>query len=239
MSGIEISAVLTGRVKPLGKRQLPSGIDKSPVERAVVFGELGLEGDEQGDLRFHGGVEKAIHHYPFDHYSYWNDVFLQGVQDYKGPLLTEAGAFGENISTLGLTEEDVCLGDIYQLGTGVVQISQGRQPCWKLNERFGERQMARQVQSTGRTGWYYRVLEEGVVGAGDYLNLRERLAPEWSLAQVTNLLYVDVKNFPALEDFHNLPFLADSWKKLAERRLVKREVEDWENRLNDAELKED
>lgn len=232
MDVIEISAVLTGSVKPLGVRQSPSGIDKSAVEGGISFDELGLQGDEQGDLRLHGGVEKAIHHYPFDHYKFWADVLLKEEHDYPGPPLTEVGAFGENLSTIGLTEKEVCLGDIFQLGTGVVQISQGRQPCWKLNERFGERSMARQVQSTGRTGWYYRVLEKGVVGAGDHLQLKERLAPNWSLARVTDLLYVDVQNYAALEGLRNLPFLTESWRRLAERRLAKDEVEDWEPRLN-------
>ena len=236
MKRFEITAVLTGRVKPLGRRHTPSGIDKSPVKGPLAFGEFGLLGDEQGDLRLHGGVEKAIHHYPFDHYKFWADVLLKEGRDYCGPSFKEAGAFGENLSTIGLTEKEVCLGDIFQLGTGVVQISQGRQPCWKLNERFGVSSMARQVQETGRTGWYYRVLEDGVVGAGDCLCLKERLAPEWTLGRVTNLLYVDVENFTALNELLGLPFLAPNWRALAERRLAKGDVEDWRPRLDGPQL---
>ncbi|GAA6211257.1 MOSC domain-containing protein [Hyphomicrobiales bacterium 4NK60-0047b] len=235
MERFEITAVLTGRVKPLGARRASSAIDKSPVKGLLAFGKFGLNGDEQSDLRLHGGVEKAIHHYPFDHYKFWTDDLLKEGVDYCGPPLKKAGAFGENISTVGLTEKEVCLGDIFQLGTGVVQISQGRQPCWKLNERFGVSLMARQVQKTGRTGWYYRVLKEGVVGAGDCLCLKERLAPEWTLGRVTNLLYVDVKNFAALSELQDLPFLAPNWRRLAERRLTKGNVEDWAPRLDGPE----
>lgn len=232
MKRVEITSVLTGRVKPLGARRASSAIDKLPVKGSLAFDEFGLLGDEQGDLRLHGGVEKAIHHYPFDHYKFWAGVLLDEGRDYCGPSLKEAGAFGENISTVGLTEKEVCLGDIFQLGTGVVQISQGRQPCWKLNECFGVSMMARQVQETGRTGWYYRVLEDGLVGAGDCLCLKERLAPTWTLGRVTELLYVDVKNFTALSELLELSFLAPSWKVLAERRLAKGAVEDWGARLD-------
>ncbi|MEP3475767.1 MAG: MOSC domain-containing protein [Hyphomicrobiales bacterium] len=232
MKRFEITSVLTGRVKPLGARRTPSGIDKSPIKGPLAFGELGLLGDEQGDLGLHGGVEKAIHHYPFDHYKFWTDILLDEGRDYCGPSLQEAGAFGENISTIGLTEKEVCLGDIFHLGTGVVQISQGRQPCWKLNERFGVSMMARHVQETGRTGWYYRVLEDGVVGAGDCLCLKERLAPTWTLGRVTELLYVDVKNFTALSELLELSFLAPNWRRLAEWRLTKGAVEDWGPRLD-------
>lgn len=228
---IEIKSVLVGEVKPLGERQAPSAIDKKPLTARSDYNEFGLLADSQGDLEAHGGLEKALHHYPFDHYGYWSSVLSSREGAYEGPSLEVPGAFGENISTSGVVESLVCLGDIFQLGTGVVQISQGRQPCWKLNERFCERKMARSVQKSGRTGWYYRVLEVGSVGPGDKFVLKERLAPEWDLARVTNLLYVDTKNFAALEAMVQLPFLAESWRKLAERRLAKGEVEDWSGRL--------
>lgn len=235
MEKIEIKSVLAGEVKPFGQRQAPSGIDKYAVEGRAEFNQFGLVDDAQGDLKAHGGLEKAIHHYPLDHYSYWKEVLAKSGGDYSGPSLERSGAFGENLSSIGWTEADVCLGDIFQLGSGVVQISQGRQPCWKLNERFGEKTMARSVQKTGRTGWYYRVLDEGAVQAGDELQLIERLAPDWDLERVTNLLYVDVKNFGAFEEMVKLPFLTASWKQLAERRLAKGEVEDWKRRLDGSE----
>ncbi|NVJ03616.1 MOSC domain-containing protein, partial [Myxococcus sp. AM009] len=128
-------------------------IDKRPVRDAVEVGINGIVGDEQGDLRVHGGPDKAIHHYPFDHYAAWQaDIGAQ-------PLLAQPGAFGENVSTTGITEADICVGDRLRAGSVMLEVSQLRQPCWKLNDRFNTRDMARRVQHTARTGWYYRVLE--------------------------------------------------------------------------------
>lgn len=227
-----VEAVLIGKIKPLGQRQAPSGIDKRPIERPIVFDELGFQGDEQGDCQAHGGLEKAIHHYPFDHYPKWAALFDQEKSPiYQGPDLSLPGAFGENISSSGLVEEDVCLGDVFELGTGIVQISQGRQPCWKLNERFGVKTMARRVQNTGMTGWYYRVLKPGEVQAGHRLLLLERPGVDWPLSRVTKLLYEKTSDFEALEGLLMLPFLAESWRLLVERRLKRRAVEDWTKRL--------
>ena len=135
-----LHALLTGKVKPLGKRGAPSGIAKTPVKDPIMLGPTGFEGDAQGDTKHHGGPEKAVHHYPFDHYAAWTSEI--------GPhaRLAEPGAFGENLSTLGLTEDVVAIGDIFSLGSAVLQVSQGRQPCWKLNERFEIPDMARRVQ---------------------------------------------------------------------------------------------
>ncbi len=232
MIDCEIISVLVGKVAPLGKRGAPSAIDKRPVEGAVEFDRMGLILDEQGDRSSHGGVEKAIHHYPFDHYQTWADKLNIEVDGpYAGPDLLKPGAFGENISTLGIVEQDVCLGDVFELGTGKVQVAQGRQPCWKLNERFGAKTMARMVQKSGMTGWYYRVLDPGVVESGDRLRLSDRLAPQWPLSRVIELLYEKTTDFDALEDLVALPFLAQSWRALIARRLERGEVEDWSRRL--------
>jgi len=231
MIDCEIISVLVGKVAPLGERAVPSAIGKRPVEGAVAFDRMGLILDEQGDRSSHGGVEKAIHHYPFDHYQPWADQLQVEEGGYHGPDLSKPGAFGENISTLGIVEKDVCLGDIFELGTGKVQIVQGRQPCWKLNERFGQKTMARLVQKSGMTGWYYKVLEPGEVASGDRFRLIERLAPAWPLSRVIELLYEKTTDFSALEDLVALPFLAKSWAGLVARRLERGEVEDWTARL--------
>lgn len=238
MVEIFIDAVLAGEVKSLGAKGAPSGIDKKPVSGFVAFDELGLVTDAQGDLTVHGGVDKAIHHYPFDHYQYFERLFLENDVGQVGldfvrfdGVLPQAGAFGENISTRGLVEADVCLGDIFQLGSGVVQLSQGRQPCWKLNERFQIKTMAKWVQKSGLIGWYYRVLEPGSVGAGDRLVLKERPGAEWSLARVNELIYGKTQDYKALEQLVALPYLAERWRLMFEKRLEKKEVEDWSRRL--------
>lgn len=218
--------LLTGQVAPLPGSEAPSGICKTPVDRPLTLGPEGFESDEQADRRVHGGVEKAVHHYPLDHYARWR-AELGDL-----PPLGAPGGFGENLSTSGLTEEAVAVGDIFRLGTALIQVSQGRQPCWKLNRRFDVPDMARRVQQTGRTGWYYRVLQPGTVSPGDRLELIERVAPDWTLRRLWHALYVDRMNLGELEGIAALGVLAEGWRKYAVRRLESRRVEDWSARLD-------
>lgn len=212
----EIFAVLTGKARPF-RGDEPSAIAKRPVADAVSVGPMGLAGDEQADRSVHGGIDKAIHHYPADHYDWWRD-HLGEV-----PLLDAPGAFGENISTTGLDEHGVCLGDRFRLGTALVEVTQARQPCWKLDHRFGAKGVMAQVVKTRRTGWYYRVLEPGVVRAGDTLALIERPWPVWPLASLFGLLIGgEAKDRPAdLRALRDVSILAETWKlrraKLAEQ----------------------
>lgn len=213
----EILAVLCGQVRPFRGDDEPSAIGKLPVEHAVAVGPLGLAGDEQADRTVHGGIDKAVHHYPADHYAWWRE-HLGNV-----PLLDAPGAFGENISTTGLDETNVFLGDRFRLGTALVEVSQARQPCWKLDHRFGTKGVMAQVVKTRRTGWYYRVLEPGQVRAGDSLELVERPYPDWPLASLFGLLIGgEAKDRPAdLRALREVPVLAETWKvrraKLAEQ----------------------
>ncbi|ATQ69383.1 MULTISPECIES: MOSC domain-containing protein [Methylosinus] len=214
---------------PLGPRAAPSGIGKSVAPPPWRITRTGLDGDRQGDLVNHGGEEKALHHYPRDHYARWF-----GEEPALAAALAEAPAFGENISTFGITEQDVCVGDVFALGAARLQVSQGRQPCWKLNERFQRKDMARRVQDSGRTGWYYRVLGEGAVQPGDRLELIERPLPDWPVLRLNELLYRRMLDFDALEQMTQLPQLAAPWRELASRRLLRRKVEDWSSRLEGA-----
>lgn len=224
-AGVRIDALLTGVAVPYTRPGSRSGIAKSPRSGPVRIGELGLEGDEQGDTRVHGGVDKAVHHYPFEHYAAWR-AELGAL-----PVLAAPGAFGENLSSRGLDEGAVCLGDRYALGTAVLEVSQGRQPCWKLNDRFGAPDMARRVQDTGRTGWYYRVPQPGVARAGDALVLLERPWPDWPLRRLMRLLAERVLDPDRLREALELP-LVPSWRKLLERRLESSLVEDWARRID-------
>lgn len=185
---------------------------------------LGIEGDEQGDLRVHGGVEKAIHHYPYEHYRAWADELGEHA------LLAQPGAFGENFSTQGWREADVCLGDRIRIGSALIEVSQGRLPCWKLDERFNVAQMALRMQQNGRTGWYYRVLEEGQVQVGDRLQIVEREHREWSIARLSGVLFDKRPETALLEECLALP-LVPSWRKNLQRRLEQRQVKDWTSRL--------
>ena len=221
-----IDTLYVGTLAPLGASRVPSGIIKRSAPGPWLITRTGIVGDQQGDMRHHGGPEKAVHHYPREHYAAWIKEEPDLAQGLASPP-----AFGENLSTLGITEESVCIGDIYRVGGVVLQVSQGRQPCWKLNARFNRPDMAWRVQTTGRTGWYYRVLSEGRIEAGDVLVLMERPRPEWPLARVITLLYRRSLDFGALATLANVPELAASWRDLAARRVATRSVEDWSMRL--------
>ena len=217
-----VEALFIGELAPLGPQNAPSGIRKRKVEGPQAITRTGLAGDHQGDTKNHGGPEKAIHHYPRDHYRAWR---AEGID-------AEPPAFGENISTSGLTEADVCVGDVFSFGSAVLQIAQGRQPCWRLNARFDRPDMAFRVQKSGRTGWYYRVIEEGAAEAGDRLILQARPQPHWPLTRIIDLLYTRTLDMDALAALSALPELAQSWRTLAARRIETQAVENWERRLH-------
>ena len=227
---IVIDKLFAGEPAPLGPRGAPSAICKRPIEGPWIVTADGLVGDAQGDRVNHGGLEKALHHYPQDHYASWAREL-----PILAETLAEVPAFGENISTIGLTEADVCIGDIFRVGGVTLQIAQGRQPCWKLNARFGIEDMAVRVQRTGRTGWYYRVVEPGRIVPGDGLKQLDRLHPEWPLSRITALLYERTLAFDELAALAQLPELADGWRRLAERRIKSRSVESWQSRLEGSE----
>lgn len=221
-----VDRLLVGSISPLGARSVPSGIRKFPTSSAEL-GPTGFTGDEQGDTKRHGGMEKAVHQYCLDHYARWRaELGELGVLD-------QPGAFGENLSVSGVSEDDVCVGDIWSLGDAVVQVSQARQPCWKLNARFGVPDMARRVQGSGRTGWYYRVLEPGQVTEGAQLHLLHRPNPLWPVSRLVTVLYTKTCDWQALLAMSALEGLSDSWRQIATRRLETGQIEDWSNRLGE------
>jgi MOSC domain-containing protein YiiM len=225
---VRLTALLTGRLQALDARGTQSGIHKEERCGPVYLGAEGLAGDEQGDRKRHGGPEKALHHYAYEHYAYW--------RAWCGPLdvLSRPGAFGENLSTTGLTEDNCCIGDVYALGTAVLQVSQARQPCWKLNQRFGRKDMALQLQRSRLTGWYYRVLQAGFIAAGDQLRLLERPHAAWPLRRLLNSIYGEAErmHLPTLAEIAGLEALSPSWRQLAQKRLECGVLEDWAPRLS-------
>lgn len=220
-----IDAVLVGRAVPYTREGTFSAIAKEPLAAPVWVGMLGLKGDEHGDPEAHGGSDKAVLHYAFDHYEAWR----ADLGDH--PLLARCGAFGENISMRGVTERDICLGDRLRAGDVLLEVSQARQPCWKLDDRFGMRGMARRVQDTLRSGWYYRVLEGGVLAPGDALVLVQRPFPDWPVSRLLELLYHKRLETEWLRGALGLPLPA-SWLATFERRLARGKVEDWSSRLD-------
>lgn len=176
-----VTAVCTGTARPfLGAET--SAIAKRPREGAVQVLAEGLAPDEQADRTVHGGPEMALHLYPLDHHAWWREL----IGDH--PALDEPGGFGSNLAVAGLTEDMVHIGDRFRLGTALVEISQPRQPCWKIEHRFGHKGMVAAIVKSGRCGWYFRVLETGEVAAGDTLERVATGAAEWSVARVFRAL---------------------------------------------------
>ncbi|EMD77116.1 MOSC domain-containing protein [Vibrio diabolicus] len=218
-----VKAVLAGKTVPYA-HGAQSAINKQVLPERQHATELGFISDEQGDPRFHGGIQKALHIYPSEHYPIWQQELGERT------IFQSAGGFGENISSEGVTESTICLKDKIRIGSTLLEVSQGRMPCWKLNVRFDQHDMARRLQDTLRTGWYFRVLEEGDIGAGDEIILCERPYPEWPLARIMGAVFTGCLDREELTKLSELP-LVESWGKLVERRLETGEVEDWEMRL--------
>ncbi len=219
---VNVEQIRGGRAVPFGPNGEPSAIAKEPLSGPVEISETGIHGDEQGDTRHHGGV----HQYPADHYRAFQASGVRVDGRAPGP-----GAFGENLVTYGMSEADVCIGDVFRLGSAVLEVAQARQPCWRLNVRFGDPGMARLVQDSGRTGWYYRVLEPGHASAGDALECLERPHRDWPLSRILAVFYHAPLNTKELEALLELSALAESWRALIRRRLERGVVEDWQGRL--------
>jgi MOSC domain-containing protein YiiM len=204
-------------IEPAGERDLSdkpwtTAFFKQPISHSTIARTNGLDGDGQADLEVHGGPDKAICVYSFDHYAYWQTVI--GVN----PLPT--GAFGENFTLSGIDENNVCIGDVWQVGDSlVVQISQPRQPCWKLARRWQRKTLAHEVQDNGKTGWYFRVLKEGPVKAGMKLTLVERTHPDWTVAQANQVMHHDKHNATAAAELAGLDELSESWKWQLSKRF--------------------
>lgn len=208
---VPVTAIFVGQVAQRWPDKAPSAIAKISVPGPRAVTTIGLQGDAQADLEVHGGAGKAIHHYPADHYALWQ-AELSGLIDPASPRF-RPGGFGENVTTIGLTEESVCIGDIFRWGRATVQISQGRQPCWKLTAHTDVRQMAYLVQKTLRTGWYYRVLDAGQVAPGDLLTLTERPHPGFTVARVTGARLSPRLNAAEARDLAGLESLDIGWRE--------------------------
>jgi MOSC domain-containing protein YiiM len=214
MMTIIVNALLAGKAKPFARGE-HSAIGKAALNGPVNIGFLGIDIDEQFDKRYHGGPDKALHHYPFDHYAKWATTAPNAI------LSNVAGAFGENITTSGLTEKSVCIGDRFRLGTALIEISQGRQPCWKQAVNSQWAALPVMMVKHRRCGWYYRVIEEGVAHAGDELTLLDRPLPDWTVGRVIGLLLGgDHKtDKAALQSLAQMDVLYNGWRQRAAELL--------------------
>lgn len=225
---VTIQSLFVGNAKPLsreGHADVLSGIVKAPQTGKVWLSINGLQGDEQGDRTYHGGPEKALHHYAAEHYPYWRSLYA------PGPVEMVAGAFGENVSTVGMTEQDVFIGDVYRVGSELVQVSQGRQPCWKLNRLLRREDAAAVMQASGATGWYYRVLQDGWIATGDLFELIERPQPAWPMARLISALFSSQLRLDEWRQAAEIAQLTPNWRTTFSRRAQSGQIEDWTRRL--------
>lgn len=220
----QIDSIFLGKIADRWAGRPPSAIGKTLVTGPQEITALGFVQDAQADLEHHGGHDKAIHHYPSDHYPLW-------IAEGQVPRGTIPAAFGENLATLGMVETNICIGDKLRLGTAVVEVSQGRQPCWKVSEHTQNPKMAYLFQKTGRTGWYYRVLEDGNLSAGDQISLLERICPEWTVEKVTRARLSRAVSPLDAEALANLEVLAKGWRDAFARMAKGDRDEDTEARL--------
>lgn len=188
-----------------------SAIAKQAVSEPVRIGTLGLAGDEQADHVHHGGADKAVHLYPHEHYAHWRER----LGDHA--LLAAPGAFGENISARGGDETNLCLGDRFRFGSAVLEISHGRQPCWKIDHRFGVKGVTAHIVRTGRCGLYFRVLEEGEARSSGTLERIAQPLPRWPVARVFRLLIGGgaFDDREGVRELAHLEVLAQTWRDRA------------------------
>ena len=181
-----------------------TGFYKQNVAGRIWLGYEGLRGDQQADRKHHGGAEKAACVYAVEHYPAWRDSLKLAEMAH--------GAFGENFTVQGMVEAEVCVGDVFQIGAARVQVSQPRQPCWKLARRWRIKDLTTQVEQTGRTGFYFRVLHHGWVEAGETLELLERPFPRLTIAHANGVMHHRKEDFAAAAELAMCPLLSASWK---------------------------
>ncbi|KAK0102361.1 hypothetical protein ONS95_005982 [Cadophora gregata] len=203
----------TSKMKPMHNLSISTGIYKQPRTTRVFCSFTGLADDEH-DLTFHGGVDKAVHQYYPRHYPSWKSDFPSAASAF------EVGGFGENVVSEVMNERNVCIGDVIRIGEVLLQVSLPRQPCFKLNHRFGLKAFTSQTWKKSRTGWYYRVLEEGWMGMGDRIELVERRHEEWTIERVQEYLHRDKGNLEMLTKLEQIPEFGTECKTAFKRMIA-------------------
>ena len=188
---------------PYRDETMTTGIYKQPIEGAVMLRELNLDGDGQADLKAHGGIYKAAYVYSTDNYAYWREQLNRDDFTY--------GQFGENFTVTGMLETDVYIGDVFEIGNAVVQVTQPRVPCYKLAHKMGDNKFQKQFLQSHRVGFYLRVLNEGMVEAGQSFRLIEQDEVRISVHNINHLLYTDGKNTDLARKALQVRALSPGW----------------------------
>ena len=192
-----------------------TGIFKEAVQGPVMLRALNLDGDGQADLSVHGGVSKAVYGYPSEHYSFWKRELPE--------MTLPFGMFGENFTTEGLSEDNVNVGDRFRVGEAEVMATEPRLPCYKLGIKFGRADIIRRFLQSGRTGFYFAVMTEGFVEAGDEIELLSRDPNNITIAHITRLYAFEKDDLETMRRAAKLEALSESWREYFEKQLRKRE----------------
>jgi MOSC domain-containing protein YiiM len=198
---------------PWQGKVVATGIFKEPVNSPLMLGTLNLEGDRQADLSVHGGVDKAVYAYPAEHYDYWRGE----LPDMDLP----PGMFGENFTVEGLFEERVLIGDRFRIGEAEVIVTQPRLPCYKLGVKFGRADMVKRFLASRRTGFYFAVLREGMVEAGNAIELIGREEESVSVADITRVYAFEKDDLQTIKRAIRVAALPESWKDYLQKRIEK------------------
>ena len=185
---MQISATNTAKPTTIiwNDKEVITGIYKTPTNKPIFLGKDIVENDEVSDRKYHGGEFKACYLFSEDHYNYWKNLYPE--------LDWNWGMFGENITVSGLNEKELHIGDIYKIGSAQIQVTQPREPCFKLGVKFGSQEILKQFINHGFPGTYIRILEEGYVKAGDTFELVNKAKNTLNIWQFFNLLYSKEKN---------------------------------------------
>ncbi|EJR90754.1 MULTISPECIES: MOSC domain-containing protein [Bacillus cereus group] len=198
-----------------GGKVIHTGINKKQVKEPVYLSFVKFNGDGQADLVHHGGVDKAVCVYTGDHYPYWEKELNQDFV---------YGAFGENITVSSMREEDVCIGDTFELGQAIVQVTQPRQPCFKLAKKYNIPKLPLYFQETGYTGFYFRVLKEGWVSSVDTLKKLQSDPKGVSVAFANRIMHKEKQNIEGVKRILEVNALSCSWRKSFEKRISGEEI---------------
>ena len=190
-----------------------TGIFKEPLEGPVMMRTLNLDGDAQADLTVHGGPDKAVYAYPFEHYEYWRNE----LPEIKFPH----GMFGENFTTEGLLEMDVNIGDRFRIGEADLVVTQPRLPCYKLQVKFGRTDIVKRFLQSRRSGFYFAVMREGEVQAGDTIELLSRDGNNVSVADIVRLYAFERDDLETLRRAVQVETLPESWRGYFRHQLEK------------------
>lgn len=199
-----------------GAKEVLSGIFKQPSKLTHMLTFTGLQGDGQGDTDHHGGPDKAVCVYFEKRYSYWREQF-------EGPF--EYGAFGENFTLTNWTEDDLCIGDIVQAGEVILQVSQPRQPCYKLSLRHQLPELSERVQREGYTGFYFRVLQVGSMKVGTELSITHKHPKRKTITEANRVMYIDKEDLQGIRELLEVQELARSWQDTLGSRLKRLQQE--------------